>query len=53
HLGFSICQPPNIAPLTSGSVFLTSSIEMGKAPKWQNDVTKRLSLLPITVLNPR
>ena len=52
HPGFSVRQPPDIAPLTGGSVFLAGSIEMGKALEWQKDVTERLSSLPITVLNP-
>jgi len=42
-----------MACLTGGSVYLVGNIEMGIAPKWQMDITKHFSSLPIIVLNPR
>jgi hypothetical protein len=39
--------------ITTPSVFLAGSIEMGKARLWQEEMTKLLSDLPVTILNPR
>jgi len=39
--------------ITTPSVFLAGSIEMGKARLWQEEMTKMLSDLPVTILNPR
>jgi hypothetical protein len=46
-------KAPMIAPITTPSVFLAGSIEMGKARLWQDELTKLLSDMKITVLNPR
>ncbi|KAH8726704.1 hypothetical protein GQ44DRAFT_591663, partial [Phaeosphaeriaceae sp. PMI808] len=35
------------------SIFLAGSINMGTAPKWQNEMAEMLSDLPIVVYNPR
>src|SRR5207237_566481 len=42
-----------LAPITSPSVFLAGSIEMGKARFWQDELTSRLTDMAVTVLNPR
>lgn len=34
-------------------IFLGGSIEMGKAPDWQNAFAKKIASLPIAVFNPR
>ncbi len=47
-------QPPtrlDKKPLRS--IFLAGSINMGTAPKWQNEMAEMLSDLPIVVYNPR
>jgi len=49
----TVCKPPVWPQITSPSVFLAGSIEMGTAIDWQTEVTKGLSSLPITILNPR
>jgi hypothetical protein len=49
-----IIKAPVNLPLDMGkSVFLAGSIEMGKAEDWQTRVTKALSDLDVTILNPR
>jgi len=53
HPKFQEAFPPKSITLDQPSVFLAGSIEMGKAEQWQQSVTKSLSDLPITVLNPR
>lgn len=35
------------------SIFLAGSIEMGKAPNWQRDVSSTLSRVPIAIYNLR
>lgn len=35
------------------TIFLSGSIEMGKAEDWQSRVERELSDLPMTILNPR
>jgi Nucleoside 2-deoxyribosyltransferase like len=44
---------PNTAPITTPSVFLAGSIEMGKARLWQDELTNALGDMAVTVLNPR
>jgi hypothetical protein len=46
-------KAPRRITITTPSVFLAGSIEMGKARLWQHEMTKMLSDLDITVLNPR
>jgi hypothetical protein len=53
HPDFVKAQAPERVPLKNPSVFLAGSIEMGKAILWQDDMTKELSDLPVTVINPR
>jgi hypothetical protein len=48
----SVLAPKKIT-ITTPSVFLAGSIEMGKARLWQDELTNHLSDLAITVLNPR
>ena len=49
-----VIKPPNQLYLVDGkTVFLAGSIEQGKATDWQATITKSLSKLDITVLNPR
>lgn len=49
----TVCKPPAWPTIKTPSVFLSGSIEMGKAIDWQTAVTNGLSHLPITILNPR
>jgi hypothetical protein len=53
HSKFQEIIAPETVHLDQPSVFLAGSIEMGKAKEWQTDMTRQLSDLPITVLNPR
>jgi len=46
-------KAPNKINITTPSVFLAGSIEMGKARLWQDEMTQSLSDLNVTVLNPR
>ena len=53
HPNFIIYQPPTTYAIAGKSVFLTSSIENGKAMEWQKYIIKLLKWYKITVLNPR
>lgn len=44
---------PTKAAITTPSVFLAGSIEMGKARLWQDELTGDLGDMAVTVLNPR
>jgi hypothetical protein len=46
-------KAPDRHDVTTPSVFLAGSIEMGKAELWQDKFAASLADLPITVLNPR
>jgi hypothetical protein len=49
-----VYKPPHTPlTLTTPSIFLAGSIEMGKATDWQTDFTNSVSHLPITIFNPR
>jgi hypothetical protein len=50
---FVHCLPPQTPVYRKYSVFLAGSIEMGKAIQWQQQMTKQLQDLPITICNPR
>ncbi|KAF2493317.1 hypothetical protein BU16DRAFT_429209, partial [Lophium mytilinum] len=50
----TICMAPGLPDNKQpASIFLSGSIEMGKAIDWQTALTKRLEHLPITIFNPR
>jgi len=49
----TVCKPPVWPTITTPSVFLAGSIEMGTAIDWQTEVANGLSSLPVTILNPR
>lgn len=51
----TILKPPTPLPerLTTPSVFLAGSIEMGHATNWQQQVEAALQRYPITIFNPR
>ena len=53
HKDYIECNPPNDPTYREFSVFAAGSIEMGKAINWQTHLSKLLSTLPITLLNPR
>ncbi|KAI8935897.1 hypothetical protein NX059_012565 [Plenodomus lindquistii] len=53
HREFVHCKPPEAPTYRKFSVFTAGSIEMGKAVQWQSQMATMLSLLPITVNNPR
>jgi hypothetical protein len=53
HPQFLEAKAPKRVPLDNASVFLAGSIEMGKARLWQDEMTKALADLPVTVINPR
>jgi hypothetical protein len=46
-------KAPEKITINNPSVFLAGSIEMGKAILWQDSMTKYLSDMDVTVLNPR
>ncbi|HEX6987216.1 MAG TPA: nucleoside 2-deoxyribosyltransferase domain-containing protein [Planctomycetaceae bacterium] len=50
-----VLKPPALIDLSASdrSVFLAGSIEQGQAEDWQGVVTRALSDLEVTVLNPR
>lgn len=48
-----IINAPEELRITSKSVFLAGSIEMGKAVDWQTQVTNALEDMDVTILNPR
>ncbi|KAF8960810.1 hypothetical protein BDZ97DRAFT_1665383 [Flammula alnicola] len=48
-----VVTAPERVTITSKSVFLAGSIDLGLAVDWQSSVTASLSHLPITILNPR
>lgn len=52
----TVIKPPSeisIFMTVEPMVFLAGSIEMGKAIDWQTEFCKRMSDLPVTILNPR
>lgn len=53
HPNFIEAKAPLRIALDNPSVFLAGSIEMGKARLWQDEMTKALQDLPVSVLNPR
>ncbi len=49
-----VITPPNKWPLgVKPSVFLSGSIEMGSAPRWQDEVIQRIGNKALFVFNPR
>ena len=50
-----ILKPPTPLPatLTTPTLFLAGSIEMGRASNWQQEVEASFAHSPITILNPR
>lgn len=52
---FSVVLAPHRVNLSAKgkSIFLAGSIDKGQAVDWQTAVTKKLSSLPVTILNPR
>jgi hypothetical protein len=54
HTKFAVIKAPEVVGhLTTPSVFLAGSIEMGKARDWQTKLKDCLSDMGVTVLNPR
>jgi hypothetical protein len=53
--GFSVVFAPHRVDLggRGKSIFLAGSIDQGQAVDWQTSITKKLSNLPVTILNPR
>lgn len=45
--------PEDTSTANTKSVFLAGSIDMGDAIDWQEEVTKALSDMPVSVFNPR
>jgi len=52
--GFSVVYAPNRVDLSSKgkSIFLAGSIDRGQAVDWQTLITRKLSYMPVTILNP-
>jgi len=48
-----VVKAPNPVVVTGKSVFLSGSIDMGKAVDWQTKLTNALSSYDCTIINPR